>query len=320
MLISQPTLADHALPRGETQASLTPPASSFGWKRILVAIDGTVTTDSALRAAHAIAKRTRCAVDVTAIYAPRIPLPKMPHRHGLAVCERKDRHELAQLARTVRSRCRSVVPRRCDRESWRFHLEVGDPGATVVRLARELQADLVILGLSQHDLYDTLADERTAICAARYLGAPMLAALSHDDVIARAVVVLPDGRLHDRTLRAVLATVARPAKLWVVLPESALTSKRLTDSDALLAAIRSLCGPDARAMLDGIRLESLIVGGDMLSGTLRVAEELNAQLIAIPNYGDPGPVRSFLPNLAEPLLFGARCAVLVVPDAEVAST
>ena len=57
------------------------------------------------------------------------------------------------------------------------------------------------------------------------------------------------------------------------------------------------------------------IAGDMLAGVLRLAEEVGAELVAVPNRGEPGQVRVFLPNLAEPLLVAAPCSVLVVPDA-----
>jgi nucleotide-binding universal stress UspA family protein len=117
-------------------------------------------------------------------------------------------------------------------------------------------------------------------------------------------------------LCAALASVVPPAKLWLVFPERQPgVAPDHSDAESIAAAVRAACGENiAHGGLDEVRLERIDVDGDMLSAILRLADELSAQLIAIPNHGAPGPVRSFLPNLAEPLLLSARCSVLVVPD------
>jgi nucleotide-binding universal stress UspA family protein len=308
-------LPDHTLPHREQLTSL--PTAPPAWpRRVLVAIDGTVATDPAIRAALFFTRRFGAAVDVAAIYAPRIPVPHTPARRGIDACERTDRVDAAQLIATVRARYRELVPDRAERAGWQFHLEVGDPGATLVRLAEETGPDLVVVGIAQREPLDSFAGGRTAVCAARYLTAALLAAASGDEPPSRAIVALPDGKLHAPTLRAALACVSRPAKLWIAFPERhPALAPDISDSLTIAAAVRAACGAGIEPALDDVRLERLDVAGDMLNATLRLADELYAQLIAIPNHGDPGPVRAFLPNLAEPLLVGARCSVLVVPDA-----
>jgi nucleotide-binding universal stress UspA family protein len=318
MTAPQCVLPDHTLPHQERHPALTPGSASRWPRRILVAIDGTVATDPAIRAARFFAGRARCAVDVAAIYAPRIPVPHDPKRRGIQACERGDRNDAAQLIATVRARFRELVPNRADRASWQFHLDVGDPGATLIRLAKDVEPELVIVGLAQREPLDSLASGRTAVCAARYLDAALFAAAADAEAPSRAIVALPDGKLHGPTLRAALGSVTRPAKLWLAFPERhPALAPEASDSESIAAAVRAACGEGMNETLDDVRLERLDVSGDMLSAMLRLADELYAQLIAIPNHGDPGPVRSFLPNLAEPLLLAARCSVLVVPDASV---
>jgi nucleotide-binding universal stress UspA family protein len=320
MTAPQCVLPDHTLPHQERHPALTPGSRSRWPRRILVAIDGTVATDPAIRAARFFAARAQCAVDVAAIYAPRIPVPHDPKRRGIQACERGDRNDAARLITTVRARFRELVPDRADRASWQFHLDVGDPGATLIRLAKEVDPELVIVGIAQREPLDSMASGRTAVCAARYLDAALLAAAPDAEAPSRAIVALPDGTLHGPTLCAVLGSVARPAKLWLAFPERhPALAPETSDSESIAAAVRAACGGDTSETLDDVRLERLDVAGDMLSSILRLADELYAQLIAIPNHGDPGPVRSFLPNLAEPLLVAARCSVLVVPDTIVKS-
>jgi nucleotide-binding universal stress UspA family protein len=308
---------DHTLPRREQQTALAAASASLWPRRVLVAIDGTIATDPAIRAALFFARHAGSEVDMAVIYTPRIPVPHAPERRGMDACERHDRVDAAHLIATVRSRYHDLVADRAERAGWQFHLEVGDPGGTLVRLAGETRPDLVIVGLAQREPLDGHSGGRTAVCASRYLTAALLAAASDDEVPSRSIVALPDGKLHAPTLRAALACVSRPAKVWLAFPErhSALAPD-ISDSEAIAAAVRELCGDDTVNNLEDVRFERLDIVGDMLNDTLRHAEELSAQLIAIPNRGVPGPVRAFLPNLAEPLLVSARCSVLVVPDAE----
>src|SRR3569833_2082722 len=199
---------DHTLPRHEQHPALAATAADSPWpRRILVAIDGTIATDPAIRAALFFARHSGSAEDVAAIYAPRIPVPHTPERRGIDACERNDRVDAAHLIASVRSRYRDLVPDRAERAGWQFHLEVGDPGGTRVRLAGETRPDLVIVGLGQREPLDGRSGGRTAVCASRYLTAALFAAASDDEVPARLVVALPDGKLHAPTLRAALACV-----------------------------------------------------------------------------------------------------------------
>jgi nucleotide-binding universal stress UspA family protein len=318
MTAPQCLLPDHTLPREEHHAALAAGSPQSSWpRRILVAIDGSAETDPAIRAARFFTRHTDCAVDVAAIFAPRIPVPALSNRRGIDACEHSDRRDAAHLISTIRARCQDLVPDRADRAAWKFHLEVGDPGTTLVHLAAEIQADLVIVGIAQREPLDVRSGGRTTVCAARYLTAPLFAAAVDDETPSRVVVALPNGKLHAPTLRAALASVSRPAKLWLAFPErQPALAPDLNDSDAIAAALRALLGAEIGTALDDLCVERIEVAGDMLDGVLRLADELYAQLIAIPNHGDPGPVRTFLPNLAEPLLVGARCSVLVVPDSE----
>src|SRR4051812_41251320 len=93
-------LPDHTLPHQQPHAALSP-ATTVWPRHILVTIDGSFATDPAIRAAHALARRTAASVDVAVIYASRIPMPKLPGRHGLDACEPSDRIDATHLLRTV---------------------------------------------------------------------------------------------------------------------------------------------------------------------------------------------------------------------------
>src|SRR4051812_5895432 len=256
MTAPQCVLPDHTLPRHESYPALAVGVAAPLWPRhVLVAIDGTTAPDSAIRAAHAFALRTHCTVDIVAIYAPRIPVPALSGRVGIEACEPSDRMHAAHLIATVRARHRELVPDWLERAAWQLHLEVGDPGTTIVRLAESLHADLVIVGTGQREPHGTVVGGRTVACAARYLTAPLFAAAPDDETPSRVIVALPGGNLHVPTLRAALACVSRPAKLWLAFPERhpalAIDS---CESDALAAAIGA-CDAELPSLLDDVCVE-----------------------------------------------------------------
>jgi nucleotide-binding universal stress UspA family protein len=103
--------------------------------------------------------------------------------------------------------------------------------------------------------------------------------------------------------------------MWLALPDNAATPALAGGESATAReVVMGACGAELADEIDAIEIEHVRLSGDMLVGVLRLANDVDAQLIAIPNRGDPGTVRVFLPNLAEPVLLGARCSVLVVPD------
>ncbi len=109
--------------------------------------------------------------------------------------------------------------------------------------------------------------------------------------------------------------------MWVVLADgSSVSGPDAIDSDSGREIVARACGPEFKLDLDAIEIDRVSVAGDTLSGVLRIADDVDAHLIAAPNLGSPGAIRAFLPNLGEPLLLNARCSVLIVPDDPRAAT
>lgn len=284
----------------ERAPRLTPQASGpAAWpRRILVAADGSPATDAAIRAASVLASLHGAAVEVVAVYAPRIPLPSLASRRGLRQCEASDRDSAARFACAVRRQLRRLIPEGSLRQRWPLHFHVGDPGAELVRIAASLAPDLVVVGIHQEEPLDERAHGRTAICASRYLNVPLLAVSPAFTAPRRCLVAFPDGHEHGPTLRAALAVLAPSARLWVAL-----------------ADIVAISNDGVGDVLREVEYERRVLAGDALGSVLRLADEIEADLIVVPDHGGAGAVRAFLPNVAVPLLSEARASVLVVPDA-----
>lgn len=310
VLVNEPTSV------GPASASSPTAVSGAAWpSRLLLVTDGSFDSDGAIAAAAAFAEPGGPSVELMMTYAPRIPLPMSADRCGLAKCEQCDRQEIARVLRGTRDRLRHVIPGRAGRASWRTRVEIGDPGAMLVRVADQLHPDLVLVGIGQREVYDERAGGRTAVCAARYLDASLLAAARDYAPPERCVVAFPRGRVHAPTVCAALACMQKGGTVYLAFPKAIPTVKgRGVDDDDPRHAVLEACGPEIAANLDGVELVRVDVADDMLTGILELAEHVSATLIAVPNFGRAGPVRAFLPNLAEPLLFAAQCSVLVVPS------
>ena len=275
---------------------LTPERSRTWPSKILVAPNASLTGDAAVAAAHALHERFGATVEALVVYAPQVPLPIALDRPGFSQCEARDRRDAAFTLRAFREQLRRIMPTRAARANWSLRLAVGDPGATIARRVEEDDVDLVIVGIDQREPLDIRMLGRTAVCAARYATVPLLAAARGPELPTRCVIAFPDGRVHEPTLTAALALAGEGADLSMALPvRHDATGVPFVRADASRA------------------VKTMYVDGDFLTGITKAADELDAGLIAVPVYGEPGAVRSFLPNLAEPLIVSAARSVLVVP-------
>lgn len=283
--------------------------------RILLATDGSASTDAAITTVQALARRSAPSVEMIAIYEPRIPLPTSADSRRLAQWEKSDRSDVARVLTAVRRQRARVLSSTREPKEWPLRLAVGHSGSTIVRIADEMSADLVVLGIGPDDPTTRRCTAHCAACAARYLKVPLYAAANAADEPVRCVVALPDGRVHAPTLRAAFGCLASGARVWIALPTAASTAPSVRPSwQSMRDLVVGTYGSDFARHAETIAVECVELRGDPLAAVLRIADDVGAQLIAIPNSGDPGPVRTFLPNLAEPLLLEARCSVLVVPD------
>jgi hypothetical protein len=112
-------------------------------------------------------------------------------------------------------------------------------------------------------------------------------------------------------------TAARVAQFMTAPMLAAVAGCELPSSGIVVASSGNVHAPTMEAavvcLTPGSRL--WIANDDNAADVLHAVDEYSAQLVAVHLWGDPGPVRAFLPNAAVPLLLAARCSVLIVPDA-----
>ncbi len=206
----------------------------------------------------------------------------------------------------------SVAQTFADRPGTVVQFEIGDPVTAILIAAADCNADIIVVGVGRPSPEYRRLGDGIAPSIARLTNVPLyVAARSSHAPASRCVVVFPNGNVHGPTLAVALRCVAAGASVWLAFPDRTSVP---ADEEALRSApeiVEHAIGHDAHvSTLDVRRVE---IDDDMLTGTLNLAEDVHADLIAIPLQGEPGVERTFLPNLAEPLLGTALCSILAVP-------
>lgn len=313
---SEASRAERLLPKPtQAQRQLRPcaAAESLRWpNHILLCSNGSATSEPALLTARTLAERSGGEGDMVVVHVPEIALPPTPGRRGFEQCELPERKRAAALLHSVRRQRQRLLRHPMD---WPLHLEVGNPVAVIPRAAREIGADVVVVGVGVADPSQRRRGRRTPVFIARELPIPLLAAYPGCEQLTRCVVALPYGCAHSATLRRALGCMASDARVWVALPEAPIRGQpgepeAESPRDALLRA----CGSDFAEHVQALDVQWVSTAGDIATSVLRLAEEVHADLIAVCIHGMPGAIRTFVPNVADSLLVSARCSVLVVPD------
>ena len=313
-----PAAVNHEAPdagTAEPARSMAPGESAQWPRRVVLATDGRSSAAAAFRVARAFEERSGAVVQVLAVYVPRTPVPFVPGLAAIDRCAPSDRGEVANLVQRVRAQMAQALAEPRHLPDWPIVVDVGAPGATIARVADEAAADLVVLGLGVCEPPDRRVGTRTAMSVARHATVPVYAATCGGEMPTRAVVPILAEGLHAPTLRATASCLPPGGEISLAYLGSA--NRNGADADATVSPrelVEQACGPSWKSRLDQLDIAGVDVEGRATSGTLGVVEKTRAELVAVPHYGDPGAVRAFLPNLADALLLGARCSVLVVPD------
>lgn len=300
------------LTAGASPALLAPVETAWP-ARILVCAHDSASTGEALTAAKALAVRSGADVSLLTVFAPRIPLPNVPEKRGLARCEEPDRGAATELLRAVQFEEKA----RFDGQTpWPVQLEVGDTVKVIIEHAQHTSADLVVVGLGSRDPLVRQSGVAIPVCLARYTDVPMLAAAPMLTALPQHVVLLVDRESPDPAMiRVALRCIEAAALVWVLLHSdgAAHTGDFVRRDKKTLTAILKMIRREAAVVSKRIVIRALYRAGDPADAVLSLAREVNADLIVTPVHGASGTIRSLVPNVADRLLLTAPCSVLVVP-------
>lgn len=291
---------------------------------VLVATDLSDAADVAIRAGHELAgsnkKLVVCHVVLEILRAsPLFPQAVQADTEAMI-------HAESRAAAAVEDRVKALTGRTS--KEFEIRIESGAADAAILRVAEEVGAALVVTasrGLSgiTRMLLGSVAERivRYAHCSvfvarehaktnkilvATDLSKSALAAVTHAAELAQKnsteLVVLYS--LDVMPSPAMGLTV--PFGGVPIIPPAELVERMRTEAQAGLASIVASLNIEA---------ETRVVEGDAASAIIRMAEQINADLVVVGTHGRTGLARMALGSVAEKVARGAHASVLVVRSA-----
>jgi nucleotide-binding universal stress UspA family protein len=292
--------------------------------RILAASDGRAASNGALRVARLLEQRLDTGVEVVTVWAP-IPIGGV----GTGEFVSPAYLEWEQLGAT--SQRQQVMNQLADlglaAAEWPVTLEVGATAPAIVRLATERKAPLIVMGLGQHDLVDRWFGTETALQVMRLAHVPVLAVPSGWDRLPRTAVVAVDFSEFSREAALALMDLLEPggsAHLVHVLWKPSTETPWVGGMDWIEehrqhARVQIETVAETLRQNADVAVYTHLPDGDAARQVLRIAEEVDADLIAAGSHGAGFLGRSLMGSVSTRLVRGASCAVLVSPPRSVAT-
>jgi nucleotide-binding universal stress UspA family protein len=317
------------IPPGVDQ--LGPTGDSAAPLKIVLALDGRSAGEGAIAFVRALCARLRADVTCLRFYWPveeyaRLGLtgPRDPMAH--------DPEVVADLERTLRLGV-GVLPG-TGKTTFQIEPTWGDPAGRILDVARDLGADLVVMGgESRHGLASLAHPPVAARVARRASGVPVIfvpqptRAAAPNEIRGLFTVLVatdlsPDGNRAIPYAYGLLAPRGGVVELCHVHerslpspPYAYASPEGQLDPAArarLVAALRALVPADAERL--GITTHVTIVdGGAAGAAIVQASERLVADAIVIGSHGKGGLRRALLGSVSEEVMRRARRPVLIVP-------
>lgn len=279
---------------------------------LIVATDTTTASDSALRVARAIAARSDQRVIVVTV---RQPLPMASAEMQMAVPPGIDDEQ-----RAIR---RAQVMDQFDRagitERWPIEVLTGDPAVQIVRLAKMIDASLVVMGLGEHGLFDRLLGDETVLRVLRLGTVPVLAVAPGFDDLPRRVLATTD--FTPSSVRAAALAVD------IMRGDGELTLAHVLGDEVDVARLQSPNAGRAGALgrafdlvthrigVRDDRVRRCLLAGDPAKAIIELATTTRPDLIVAGSHGHGFVTRLMLGSVSQKLVRAVGCSVLVAPPA-----
>jgi nucleotide-binding universal stress UspA family protein len=298
----------------EPDESFAPPIEDRRRGPLVVATDATTASDSALRLAHVMASRSGRSVIVLSVQtaapvtAPELHMAMPPSMEA-------DRRE------ALRAHVRDQMYRTGIDEDWQVVVVTGDPAATIVKVARENDASLVLMGLGEHGLFDRLLGTETVIRVLRLGSVPVLAVAPGFESLPKRVLATTD--FTPSSIRA--ASLAAD----IMNPDGTLTLAHVLSNEAdaanWQATTAGFNGTLGRAFDLAIariglgepeNIERCVLAGDPAKTLTGLINATRPDLIVAGSHGHGFLTRLRLGSVSEKLVRTVKCSVLVAPPEE----
>lgn len=277
---------------------------------IVVGFNTTPPCETAVRLASALALQAGAALHVVSVDQPVVPVG------GFGWAAPYD--SSAYMAELLEDRAKKGAMLAGESIECTAHAELGSPAAEIVRLAKEEQAGLIVLGAAHHTALERIFIGSTADRVVRLTPVPCLLAAT-DTPPRNLLVAVDDSRFGRAALHAALQyaeTFGASVRCLHVAdgPPPAGATIGAFDMDEYLASMTKHF-EDHLAELEG-RVETKIRVGDVVENVLAEADESKADMIVVGSHGRGFIGSAILGSVSEGILRRSPVSVLLVPCPE----
>jgi nucleotide-binding universal stress UspA family protein len=280
---------------------------------VLVATDGSRIAHAAIRLASLMAERGAWAPQAVTVFEP---LP-------VSVADMTLAPPAPIYYETLMESAAGLVQRQVRRyggATWNLLVEFGRSAPTITRLAKEQGARIIVIGLGRHGKLARLFGAETATRVARQSDVPVLAVAGSARELPRTALVAMDfGESSVRAAREAIALLQPGGRLHLLHVRWAMNGETAPDTDwertyalgveqGFKRLVHQL-GHDNKE----IEITTELRLGKVIETTLKVAKEIDADVIAVGSHNQSFVDRMVIGFTPAYLLRAARCSVLVAP-------
>jgi nucleotide-binding universal stress UspA family protein len=290
--------------------------------KVLVATDLSESADEAIRQGHFYAEEAGGKLVVCHVvhellrYSPLFPQRVQAETEALIAIERQAANAVEQRVSTVTGRAS---------ESFEVNITTGAAEAEVLRVAEEVGATLIVTGSRGLTGITRLLLGNVAERIVRYAHCPVLVARKHEptnrilsptDLSEHATPAvdlaaqIAQRRASSLIVMHSLDILPRPAFGFTVpfgglpvIPPPEVVAQARTGADEVLSGMLERLG---------VKGERRVVDGDAATSILQTADQTGVDLVVVSTHGRTGFARVALGSVAEKVVRGAHCSVLVV--------
>jgi len=309
------TKARRTRPRARTRRAAIPtpyPRPEVPAKPVLLATDGSTAAAAAIHFTRLMSDRGLWAPEAVTVLEP-LPVAVPDMAMGIAAAPYDP-----SLMEGIVGRIRTQLKRAGD-ASWEFAVRFGRVAPTIVRLARERDARLIVLGLGHHGRLARFFGAETAARVCRHSNVPVLAIAPQTPKVPHVAVAAVDfGDSSICAAREALELLEPPGRLHLVhvrWPMNEGMSNDEWERTYDQGVTRGFERLTKELVRPGITVTTALLHGHVIETLLDQAAELKAGLLAVGSHSQNVVDRLLIGFTAAELLRSARCSVLVAPPA-----
>ncbi|UCE16586.1 MAG: universal stress protein [Candidatus Bathyarchaeota archaeon] len=188
-------------------------------------------------------------------------------------------------------------------------VEYGDPAETILRLAKDEEYDLVVMGNRGETEAEVFSLGSVAEKVSRHAECPVLI-VKQKTKLSKILVAIDGSESADKALEhAVQLAKKNKAKMTLLnVQESRIFGLKPEVTKEIGERILS----SARAKVRGVEFNTQLESGNLAETIIEIAEKGNYDLIVVGSRGLSGVKRFFLGSISDDVSHHAKCSVLIV--------